>query len=78
MSARVRLGSWTCPSGNNVVAFVEPDTGDGVRHATLAWDTPPPLGEADLVFYLAVVLPAVTRRIQEYLERPCRAAMVLL
>jgi hypothetical protein len=78
MSARVRLGDWTCPSGNNVVAFVEPDTGDGVRRVALAWDNPPPLGAADLVYYLAVILPAVTRRAQEYLERPGRALAVVL
>ena len=78
MSARTKLGSWTCPSGNSVDAFMEPDTGDGLRRATLAWDTPPPLCVADLLYYLAVILPALTRRVQEYLERPCRAAVVVL
>jgi len=33
---------------------------------------------ADLLYYLAVILPALTRRVQEYLERPCRAAVVVL
>lgn len=78
MSARVKLGSWRCPSGNSVNAFLEPDTGEGVRRATLEWDTPPPLCVADLVYYLAVILPTVTRRAQEYFERPCRAAVVVM
>jgi hypothetical protein len=77
VSARVRLGDWTSPSGNNVVAFVEPDTGDGVRHLALAWDTSPPLCESALIFYLVVVLPAATRRAREYLERPGSAVVVL-
>jgi len=78
VSARAPLGSWTCPSGNSVDVYLEPDSGDGVRHVTLGWDTPPPLCEADLVYYLAVILPAVTRRAQEYLERPGPALAVVL
>ena len=78
MSERVRLGKWGFPGGNNVTAFLEPDAGDGVRHATSEWDSPPPLGASDERHYLTVVLPALTRRAQEYLERPGRALVLFV
>jgi len=74
---RHKLGSWTFPSGNHVDVYLEPDAGDGVRQATCEWDSPPPLSVEDEGHYLAVVLPAVAKRTQEYLERPCRRALVL-
>jgi len=36
-------------------------------------NSPPPLSADDERHYLTVVLPAVVKRTQEYLERPCRA-----
>jgi len=76
MSARVRLGVWVFPSGNRTTAFLEPDTGNGVRQATCEWDSPPPLSVADESYYLVIVLPALTKRAQEYLERPERALVL--
>ena len=72
VAGRVKLGSWTCPSGNSLDVYLEPDVGDGLRHATLEWDSPPPLDDADLIHYLGVVLPALSQRAQEYLGAPGR------
>jgi hypothetical protein len=73
---RVRLGSWDCPSGNNVEAFYAAiDEGRGALE--LAWDTPPPLAPADEAFYLSVVQPAVARLAQEYTERTGRILVVV-
>ena len=80
MSARVRLGAWIFPSGNRAPAapaFLEPDIGDGVRPATCEWDSAPPLSASDERHYLTVVLPALVKRTQEYLEQPCRRALGL-
>jgi hypothetical protein len=74
---RHKLGSWTLPSKHRVDAYLEPDAGAGVRQVTCAWDEPPPLSADDERHYLAVVLPALVKRTQEYLERPCRRALVL-
>lgn len=76
--ARPKLGSWVCPSGNSVDGFLESDSGEGVRRATCEWDSAPPLSEVDYVYYSALILPTIVRRVQEYLERPCRAAVVVL
>jgi hypothetical protein len=73
---RYRLGRWVFPSGNFLDAYVEPDDGARERRATCEWESPPPLSVADESYYLVIVLPALTRRAQEYLERPGRA-MVL-
>lgn len=74
---RHKLGSWVFPSGNHVDVYLEPDTGDGERRATCEWDSPPPLSASDKKHYLTVVLPVLAQRTQEYLERPCRRALVL-
>ena len=74
---RHQLGSWAFPSGNHVDVYLETDAGGDLRHATCAWDSPPPLSASDERHYLTVVLPALTKRAQEYLERPCRRALVL-
>lgn len=66
---RVRLGDWTCPSGNNVVVYLRPDPAlAGLEHFEMEWDAPPPLTAADLVHYLGVILPAVHRRRAELKE----------
>jgi hypothetical protein len=65
---RHRLGDWTCPSGNNVVAYYCP-LGKGRATIRMAWDTPPPLLPADEVFYLGVIQPAVVRLVAEYTEQ---------
>jgi hypothetical protein len=74
--SRIRIGSWACRSGNSVDVFVHPD--DGIRHVTLEWDSPPPLSDADYADYVTGILPAMTRRLQEYLERPGRALVLQL
>ena len=71
---RHQLGSWAFPSGNHVDVYLETAIGD-VRQATCAWDSA--LSASDERHYLTVVLPALTKRAQEYLERPCRRALVL-
>ena len=73
---RVRLGDWTCPSGNNVVVYLRRDP--ALERVEMEWDTPPPLPAADLVYYLAVILPAVHRRRAEWKEQPVGAALVVL
>lgn len=78
MTARARLGSWACPSGNSVDAFLEPDRGDGVRRLVLEWTAPPPLPDSDLAHYLAVILPALACRVREYLETPGPVVGVVL
>ena len=73
---RVRLGDWTCPSGNNVVVYAE-------IHATdeavlrMQWDTPPPLRPADEIYYRAVIRPAALALAAEYMERPMRRTLLL-
>ena len=76
---RVRLGDWTCPSGNNVAVYLRPDPAlEGLEHFEMEWDTPPPLRAADLVHYLTVILPAVHRRLAEFKECPVSPALVVL
>ena len=71
MSRRVRLGDWTCPSGNNVVAYYERDpVFAGVGLLAMEWDTPPPLRAEDEAYYVTVIQPAVSRLVTEYTERP--------
>ena len=68
-----KLGTWTCPSGNSVDICL---VGDGVlRQIQCAWDRRP-LSVEDELFYTIEILPALTRRAQEYLERPGRALVV--
>ncbi len=78
MSARVRIGTWTFPSGNHADVYLAPDPGDGARRATCEWASAPPLSVEDEWHYLAVVLPALTRQAQEYLERPGRAMVLFI
>jgi hypothetical protein len=68
------LGIWTCPSGNSVDVFI--DGTDAVRALTCKWDTFP-LSREERCHYTAVILPAIIRRAAEFLERPCRRALVV-
>jgi hypothetical protein len=78
VSARVSLGAWTSPSENYGDVYLEPDVGGRWRCATCEWASPPPLSVEDELYYLMIVLPALTRRAQEFLERPGPALMLLL
>jgi hypothetical protein len=66
--ARVRLGDWTCPSGNNVEAFYRP-LGAGLATLEMEWDEPPPLLASDEVYYAGVIRPELLRRVREYTEQ---------
>jgi hypothetical protein len=77
-TSRHGLGRWVFPSGNCLDAYLEPDAGDGVRHATCEWDSPPPLSVADESYYRVIVLPALTKRAQEFLERPGPALVLFV
>jgi hypothetical protein len=68
MSGRIRLGDWTCPSGNNVEAFYRP-LGEGLATLDMEWDEPPPLLPGEEAYYLGVIRPAVARLVTEYTER---------
>jgi hypothetical protein len=61
--ARVRLGDWTCPSGNNVVAYIEP----GAGRLDCQWDSPPPLSPDDQAHYDTVVGPAIMECARQHL-----------
>ena len=69
MTERTRLGSWTCPSGNNCEVFFSRQ-GKGAGGVEFFWDKEPPLEPVDEVYYTAVIMPAVVRLVQEYTERP--------
>lgn len=67
---RTLLGSWKTPRGNGCDVFL---LGEGpLRHLSIERDRYP-LSAADEHFYTAMILPAITRRAQEYLELPGRA-----
>jgi len=67
---RVQIGSWTCRSGNNLEVYLDDAGADGVRPLIAQWDTPPPLSPSDQIDYDIRILPAIARRVQEYLEKP--------
>jgi len=69
VSARVRLGSWTCPSGNSVDVDLVP-VSEGVASLAFAWDDPPPLSPDDARYYRGTIMPAVIRRVAEFTETP--------
>lgn len=76
MSRSLLIGDWTCPSGNNVVAYLvttAPDLGE-VR---MEWDQAPPLSAADELYYVVVIRPALIQRVREYAERVGGATLVL-
>ncbi len=58
---RIKIGSWTCPSGNSCDVTFERDS-RGMGHCVLAWDSPPPLSPEDHAYYLNVVVPEIARR----------------
>lgn len=74
--SRVRLGDWTCPSGNNVEAFYR-TLGEGTATIEMAWDEPPPLAPGDEAYYLTVIQPAVARRAAEYTEQTGHILVVM-
>lgn len=74
---RHRLGSWRCASGNKVDIYLRADDGSGVRQLEAEWDSPPPLSDSDFADYVAIILPTLTKRAQEYLERPGKALVVV-
>jgi hypothetical protein len=76
--ARQKLGSWTCPSGNGCDVFFRRDVQPGLEHLIFEWEEAPPLTASDQLCYLAVILPAVHRRLAELKEEPVRAALVLM
>jgi hypothetical protein len=72
---RTKLGSWTLLTGNSCDVYL---AGDGdLRQITCKWDRFP-LSPEETVFYVLEILPALTRHAMEYLEKPCRRAMVVL
>ncbi len=75
MSGRVRLGDWTCPSGNNVEAFYR-SLGEGLAALDVEWDESPPLLAGDEAYYLGVIQPAIVRLAAEYTERTGRTLVV--
>jgi hypothetical protein len=77
VTERVRLGDWTCPSGNNVEAFYRPlDAEQAV--VEMEWDAPPPLAPIDEAYYRAVIRPALVRRVHEYTEATSAAVVISL
>lgn len=75
-NGRVRLGSWTCPSGNNVIAYYRPAS-NGLASFDLEWDSPPPLTPEDADYYRSVIRPAMIGRVAEWLEKPTARALVI-
>jgi hypothetical protein len=72
---RARLGTWDTPAGNSVDVFL---SGEGsLRQIACEWDRYP-LSAEDELFYTLQILPQLTRRVQEYLERPGRTLVVRL
>lgn len=68
-SKRHRLGTWTCPSGNNVIAYFRRDPKvPQVPLLELEWDTPPPLAAADELYYQVEIVPAIDRLVREFTE----------
>ncbi len=53
---RVKLGTWVCPSGNSVDAYLDQDA-TGRYHAWLFWDEPPPLRPEDRVCQIPPAKP---------------------
>jgi hypothetical protein len=72
---RHRLGDWTCPSGNNCIAYY---VGGQPPTVLVAWDSPPPFSREDQAYYDAVIQPALVARITEYTEQLGRGLVVKL
>ena len=62
------LGSWDCPSGNSVDVYLT-ESVDDLRMMKCLWDDLP-LSAEDVQYYQETVMPEVTAKMQEYLERP--------
>jgi hypothetical protein len=65
---RARLGSWTCPSGTIVTAFLEADTGAPLREGTVECRPAAPLSEEDRAYVGVWVRSAIVAATKEYLE----------
>ena len=72
-----RLGDWTCQSGNNVVAYLEPGPYKNTYQLRFLWDSPLPLSRADQLEYDARILPEVTRLFGEFTERIIQKVLVV-
>jgi len=75
--SRIRIGSWTCPSGNSVDVDLVPIS-EGIARLDFAWDDPPPLLPDDARFYRVVIMPTVTRLVGEYTETAGRTITVTM
>ena len=62
---RLKLGTWTLPTGNSVDAYLVGD-GVGPRGISCKWDTLP-LSDAELTYYVDVVAPQLSERAREAL-----------
>jgi hypothetical protein len=76
MTPRIRLASWTCPSGNSVDVFFRQEVA-GVEHVDLEWDEPPPLRPADEAYYLTVILPGIERAAAAQRDRSVRRVLLI-
>jgi hypothetical protein len=74
---RAFLGSWMCPTGQNVTAYFRV-LGVGPSMIDLEWDVPPPLHDADAAYYRETIRPALIARLREYTERIGAALVVEL
>ena len=76
---RVLLGSLETPSKNTVDVYQHrrrlPPRLRSPRGIACEWDRFP-LSAEDQLFYVLTILPAITKRAQEYLEKPGRALVV--
>jgi hypothetical protein len=75
--SRVRIGAWTCRSGNRVNVFVE-SGGYDLRQVMLEWDALPTLSDSDYADYVTGILPALARHLQECLDCSGRSLVVTL
>jgi hypothetical protein len=74
------IGRWTLPSGNAVTAVLTPYRLRVRLRALcliLRWQDGLPLALLDGLHYRAVVRPAITARVREYLEVVQRGSMVI-
>jgi hypothetical protein len=76
MSATVRLGSWSLPSGDACdVDLCE--VSEGIAELRFYWDSGPPFVPGDEAYYKLRIIPAVNQRIREYTERLGRTLWVM-
>jgi len=71
----VRLGDWTCPSGNNVEAVYRL-LGPGIATVSMGWDFPPPLSAEDEEHYCAVIRPSLMAAIAKLADEHGTALVI--